>query len=101
MFLDRHPNGLRFEAFDAAGRELDAATYFSIVGSFVLAEDEKGDGALTNMSVDDLPYNFGSAADLLALGRRNDKRFADLVWPMNAPAARRRRSPPASSGSGR
>ncbi|MEC8027082.1 MAG: L-serine ammonia-lyase [Pseudomonadota bacterium] len=80
VFLDRHPNGLRFEAFDAARRELDAATYFSIGGGFVLAEDEEGDGALTNMSVDDLPYPFDSAADLLALGRRHDKSFADLVW---------------------
>ncbi|MEC7122425.1 MAG: serine dehydratase beta chain, partial [Pseudomonadota bacterium] len=80
VFLDRHPNGLRFEAFDAARRELDAATYFSIGGGFVLAEDEEGDGALTNMSVYDLPYPFDSAADLLALGRRHDKSFADLVW---------------------
>ena len=80
VFLDRHSIGLRFEAFDAAGRELNAATYFSIGGGFVLAEDEEGDGALTNMSVDDLPYPFDSAADLLALGGRHDKSFADLVW---------------------
>ena len=78
VFLDRHPNGLRFEAFDAARRELDAATYFSIGGGFVLAEDEEGDGALTNMFVDDLPYSFDSAADLLALGGRHDKSFSSM-----------------------
>ena len=50
----------------------------------MLAEDEEGDGALNNMFVDDLPYPFDSAADLLALGGRHDK--VSLIWygPMNA-----------------
>ena len=42
VFLDRHPNGLRLEAFDAAGWALDAATFFSFGGGFVLARVRRG-----------------------------------------------------------
>ena len=80
VFLDHHPNALGFNAFDADETELAAATYFSIGGGFVVADGEKGDVALANILVEDLPYPFRSGADLLALGARHDKTIAELVW---------------------
>ena len=59
----RHPNGLRFTAFDAAGSILVERTFFSIGGGFV-AEDGAA-GNPTSESEVALPYPFHSAAELL------------------------------------
>jgi L-serine dehydratase len=64
--LPYHPNGMRFTAFAADGRELRAAAYYSVGGGFVV--DEAAAGA-DRIKPDDtaLPYPFLSAEELLRL----------------------------------
>jgi L-serine dehydratase len=65
--LPFHPNGLRFVALDASGRELRARVSYSVGGGFVVDEAaaRAGDDAL---AADDaaVPFPFRTAAELLA-----------------------------------
>jgi L-serine dehydratase len=63
----RHPNGLRFTAFDAAGTVLSDRTFFSIGGGFIV-EDGEADNPAGESEVR-LPYPFHSAAELLEVAR--------------------------------
>jgi len=61
VVLPQHPNGMRFQAFDASGGELASEAYFSIGGGFVLKEGEmEGDAAPLAV-----PHPFANAAELL------------------------------------
>ena len=59
----RHPNGVRFTAFDAGGAILVERTFFSIGGGFI-AEDGAADKPAGESEIR-LPYPFHSAAELL------------------------------------
>jgi L-serine dehydratase len=77
--LTRHPNGMRFRAFDATGALLAQGFYFSVGGGFVLSEAEAEAGPAPGSNVA-LPYPFRSAADLLALGRQAGRPIAELIF---------------------
>lgn len=67
VFLEAHPNGLRFQAFAECDvlKSLHCATYFSIGGGFVVREGErKARDAARDVTV---PYGFTSARELLQL----------------------------------
>ncbi|MFO1068840.1 MAG: L-serine ammonia-lyase [Geminicoccaceae bacterium] len=76
--LPRHPNGMRFRAFDAAGGLLAEGVYFSVGGGFVLSEAEAAAEAPPASNVA-LPFPFRSAEDLLVAGRATGKTIADLL----------------------
>jgi len=63
--LPPHPNALTFEAFDAAGEDIGAATYFSVGGGFIREAAEMGRNDPDD-AAPDLPHKFENAADLLA-----------------------------------
>jgi L-serine dehydratase len=63
----RHPNGVRFTAFDEAGSVLSERTFFSIGGGFIV-EDGEADHPAGESEVR-LPYPFHSAAELLEVAR--------------------------------
>ena len=63
----RHPNGVRFTAFDAAGSILVKRTFFSIGGGFIV-EDGAADKPADESEVR-LPYPFHNAAELLEVAR--------------------------------
>jgi L-serine dehydratase len=73
--LPFHPNGIGFTAYAANGDTLAAETYYSVGGGFVLKEGDgtAGDGGKA------VPYEFTSAAELLAIGRRTGLSIADIV----------------------
>jgi L-serine dehydratase len=77
--LPQHPNALRFAAFDAAGGEILARTWFSVGGGFVRDEDEIGrndpdaDGPA-------LPHPFENAEDLLARAAGAGLSIAQLMF---------------------
>ncbi|MFZ3216166.1 MAG: L-serine ammonia-lyase [Candidatus Acidiferrales bacterium] len=73
----QHPNGMRFTAFDASGKNLAAETYFSIGGGFIVA-DAEGASNPPLMTTAALPHPFTSAADLLA--RASEKNLA--IWQL-------------------
>ena len=76
--LTRHPNGMRFRAFDGSGGTLAEEVYFSVGGGFVLSEAEAAAGGEAGANVA-LPHPFHSAAELLAIGRERDCAIADIV----------------------
>ena len=78
--LPRHPNGLRLTAFDETGHELAGETYYSVGGGFVVSEAEAEAGrAGENEPADPVPHEFGSAAELLEIGRRTGLSIAGIV----------------------
>src|SRR4051812_21760081 len=78
--LPRHPNGIRFAAFDAAGVEVANETYYSVGGGFVVSEAEAEAGQVGgNEPNGPVPYEFGSATELLAIGRRTGLSIAAIV----------------------
>ncbi|MBN8960629.1 MAG: L-serine ammonia-lyase [Rhizobiales bacterium] len=70
----RHPNAMRFEAFDATGHPLAAEIWFSIGGGFVIRDGEES--AVRNWSA---PHRYGTAAELLELCRNSSFTIAELV----------------------
>ncbi|MDE3198229.1 MAG: L-serine ammonia-lyase [Acidobacteriota bacterium] len=63
MVLPGHPNGMRFTAWDAAGREVGSRIAYSIGGGFLASDSAEGRGPV--------PYPFRSGADLLAQAREH------------------------------
>ncbi|MBC7725063.1 MAG: L-serine ammonia-lyase [Burkholderiaceae bacterium] len=61
--LDRHSNGMRFTALDAAATELAGETYFSIGGGFIIQEGEETHADVAPAAT--VPFPFTSAAELL------------------------------------
>ncbi len=83
LFLRRkslpvHPNGMRFEAFDAAGASLAKGEYYSVGGGFVLNQDEAGQDRLVPDTTR-LPYPFNSGAELLRLGVEHGATIHELM----------------------
>ncbi|MFO0961166.1 MAG: L-serine ammonia-lyase [Isosphaeraceae bacterium] len=78
--LPRHPNGLRFAAFDGSGNALAVDAYYSVGGGFVVSEAEAEAGQTGgNAAPGEVLYPFGSAAELLAIGRCEGLSIADIV----------------------
>ena len=76
--LPLHSNGMRFRAFDAAGRELDSRVYYSIGGGFVVNEQDAGADRLVRDTTS-LPHALGSGAAMLARGQETGLRIWQLV----------------------
>jgi len=74
--LDFHSNGMRFIATDIDGAGLGERTYFSVGGGFVLDEDE---AAHPRVDERELPYRFGTAAELVALAEQHGITIAELM----------------------
>ena len=74
----KHPNGLRFAAYDAAGKTLDEKTYFSTGGGFITV-DGAGEQPTASRARKPLPYPFGSAAEMLELAQSNGLTIAELM----------------------
>ena len=64
--LARHPNAMRFSAFDASGGLSARDIYYSVGGGFIQRE---GDPEPSASSRPPLPYPFSSGADLMNIGR--------------------------------
>jgi L-serine dehydratase len=62
--LAYHPNGMTFAALNADGAFLDAATYYSVGGGFVVDESATGAERIKEDETP-LPYPFDTAAELL------------------------------------
>lgn len=77
--LPQHANGMIFTAYTHNGTIAFRETYFSIGGGFVqtLAEIQQEHPTVSNEAV--LPYPFGTAAEMLAMGRESGKSIADMM----------------------
>ncbi len=80
--LPLHSNGMLFKAFDAAGAELLAGTYYSVGGGFVVSDEPVTGGGTEKRIVPDLtvlPFPFRSGDELLALCDREKTSIAGLM----------------------
>jgi L-serine dehydratase len=75
----RHPNTMVLAAFDAAGARLAEETWLSIGGGFIVREDEAEAQLASDTAAHPEPYQFGSAADLLSIGRQHGLSIAEIV----------------------
>ncbi|MFC3678368.1 L-serine ammonia-lyase [Ferrovibrio xuzhouensis] len=74
--LPRHPNAVRFMAYDADGRPLAQETYYSVGGGFVVTEAEFDQPAQTAAA---MPYPYRTAAALLEYGARDGLTIAGIA----------------------
>jgi L-serine dehydratase len=65
--LPKHPNGMRFSAFDAGGAELAQRTYYSVGGGFVVGEGAAADAPAMPTHEARVPHPFTTGAELLSL----------------------------------
>jgi L-serine dehydratase len=75
--LPFHPNAMTLIAESADG-ELHRDTYYSVGGGFVVDEAQAASGVL-DMDRTVLPYEFSSAAELLALCQQHGLRVSELM----------------------
>lgn len=71
-----HPNTLRLAAFDQAGHELQAQTWYSIGGGFVQHEGETGSAAGSSAAI---PFDYRSAAELIEMCDSSGLSIAQVV----------------------
>ncbi|WP_374420644.1 L-serine ammonia-lyase [Chromobacterium sp.] len=76
--LPYHPNGMIFEAFDAAGASLSKRAYYSVGGGFVV-DEAAIDAGFVPPGVTELKHPFKSAAELLALCQRHGKSISQIM----------------------
>ena len=77
-----HANGMTFTAFDASGQALDAQTYYSVGGGFIVSEQVALDGSSQKILLADataLPLPFRSGAELLATAQAQACSIADIM----------------------
>lgn len=75
--LPYHPNAMTLIAHGHSD-ELFRNTYYSVGGGFVVDEDQAARGELDTDSTT-LPYDFDTAAELMALCRMHDLRISELM----------------------
>jgi len=79
----QHPNGLRLTAYDEAGNVLASRIYFSIGGGFVTEDGVEANAPLAtsviSIAIDDLPYPFHSAANLLEQSHTHSLTIAEIM----------------------
>jgi L-serine dehydratase len=76
--LPHHSNGMRFTAFDAAGGTLDSKVYYSVGGGAVIDEGTVARNAPPEGAWD-VPYNYHSADELLAIAEREGLTIAEIA----------------------
>ena len=76
--LPFHVNGMRFTALSATGETLAREIFYSIGGGFVVSEEEAGRNSIAEESVA-VPYQFNTAAELLAIGAQHNLSIAEIM----------------------
>lgn len=78
--LPKHPNGMRFQAFDAAGIIVHEGIYYSVGGGFVLSDAETNEHGKGNaVATVALKYPFENSSELVAYAESNKISIADVV----------------------
>jgi len=80
--LPLHANGMRFAAYDAAGKESMSRTYYSVGGGFVVRGEEDASGEVRKEIVPDigvLPLPFRSGEELLRLAAEHGCSIAEVM----------------------
>ncbi|WP_415887809.1 L-serine ammonia-lyase [Neptuniibacter sp. QD37_6] len=76
--LPKHPNGMHFKAYDAAGIILHDNIFYSVGGGFVLSDAEAGKDKDAEPEFK-LPFHFDNGVELLEVCEREGKTIAEIV----------------------
>ncbi|WP_447956733.1 L-serine ammonia-lyase [Vreelandella sp. EE7] len=76
--LPHHPNAMKLCAFAEDGRTLLENTYYSVGGGFVVDQSQV-DAKLEDMDTAEIPFDFNSAEELLALCKRENMSVSQLM----------------------
>jgi len=76
--LPHHPNGMRFEAFNAQGEILELREYYSVGGGFVVNQDKAAEDRIVSDQTP-LPYLFRTGDELLGLCSAEKMRISDIM----------------------
>jgi L-serine dehydratase len=74
--LPFHPNGMTFTSFDAGGKVLQSATFFSIGGGFVVGEGEGTNGTVEDCKV---THPFTTGEELIEHSRAAGKPVSRII----------------------
>ncbi len=77
--LPYHVNGMRYSAWDAAGKLLATRDYYSVGGGFVVNQDEAADDRIV-ADTTALSLPFHSSAELLAHCAAGPRSIAQVMW---------------------
>ncbi len=77
--LAYHPNGMTLAALDADGAFLDAATYYSVGGGFVVDENATGAEHIQEDSTV-VPYPFDNGDDLIVQCQRHGLSISEIMF---------------------
>lgn len=77
--LPYHPNGMRFSAYDRAGKELCSEVYYSVGGGFVVDHATASQDKHLGEDAHKLPFPFTTADQLLKLCREQGMRIDQLM----------------------
>ena len=80
--LPLHPNGLKFDAFDASQNLIASNTYYSVGGGFIVNESVLIDAKKQKLiapDLDILPYPFGNADELLQMASKHGMSIAQIM----------------------
>ncbi len=75
--LPRHPNALRFQAWDRQDVLLRQSDYFSIGGGFVVQETDSSPDTLRRQT--SIPFPFRTAAELVALCKQQSQPMSGIM----------------------
>ena len=76
--LPHHPNAMKLCAFAEDGSLLIENTYYSVGGGFVVDQNQV-DAKLEDMDTAEIPFDFNSAEELLALCKRENMSISRLM----------------------
>ncbi|MGY8870920.1 MAG: L-serine ammonia-lyase [Pseudomonadales bacterium] len=80
LSLPKHPNGMRFQAFDDAGIIVHEGIFYSVGGGFVLSDAETDDNGKGNAAVTvNLKYPFENSSQLVTYAEDAGITIADVV----------------------
>jgi L-serine dehydratase len=77
--LPAHSNGMRFTALGTGGQKLREEDYYSVGGGFIVRASEAASGATAPQAVNDVPYPFHTAEELLKQARGAGLEIYELV----------------------
>ncbi|WP_216381654.1 L-serine ammonia-lyase [Arcanobacterium phocae] len=78
--LPGHPNGMRLEAWDAAGERIADHVYYSVGGGFIVSGDDVSPTDPVVCETTNVPFPYLTAADLMAHCRREGMSIAEIAY---------------------
>ncbi|MEI8366074.1 MAG: L-serine ammonia-lyase [Parachlamydiaceae bacterium] len=77
--LPFHPNGMRFHAYDAHGKEIKVEVYYSVGGGFIVDHAAASSDKHIVENTHKLPYHFYTGDQLLQMCRDNQMTISELM----------------------